>query len=88
LRRRFLSSQENRMDVVYIHRVYASILEAFALTTELSGQARRPFRAGEHAVHGEHGAATVTAGPLQRVVSQHVHQGIIGTKPFLFNHPR
>jgi hypothetical protein len=34
------------------------------LTTELSGQARRQFRAGEHAIYCEHGAATMTVGPL------------------------
>jgi hypothetical protein len=36
----------------------------------LSGLARRPFRAAEHAIHCEDGAATMTAGPLQRVVSR------------------
>ena len=31
------------------------------LTTELSGRIRRPLRAGEHAIHREHGAAAVVA---------------------------
>jgi hypothetical protein len=39
--------------------------------TELSGQARRPFRAGENAIYCERGAATMTAGPLQCVVRRH-----------------
>jgi len=42
------------------------------LTISLSGQAQRPFRAAEHAIHCEDGAASLTAGPLQRVVRQHV----------------
>ena len=41
------------------------------LTTELSGQARRPFRAAEHTIHCEDGAATIATGPLERVVSHH-----------------
>ena len=39
----------------------------------LSGQARCPFRTGEHAIHCEHGVAMMIAGPLQRVVSWHFH---------------
>ena len=42
------------------------------LTTELSGLAWHPFRAGEHAIHCEHGAATLFTGPLQRVFRQHL----------------
>jgi hypothetical protein len=44
------------------------------LTIELSGQAQRPFRAGEHAIYCEHGTAAMTAGPLQRIVRAHDHR--------------
>jgi hypothetical protein len=37
------------------------------LTTELSGRYETPFRTGEHAIYCEHGAATMTAGPLERI---------------------
>src|SRR3954466_15339274 len=38
--RRFLSSQENRIGMVYIHGSYASTRQGSALTTELSGRPR------------------------------------------------
>ena len=59
------------MGALYIHAAYASMCTAFARTIELSGLAQRPLRAGEHAIHGEHGAAAMTFGPLQRVVRLH-----------------
>src|SRR5947199_109539 len=41
------------------------------LTIELSGRPPPPLRIGEHAIHCEHDAPTMTHGLLQRVVRQH-----------------
>jgi hypothetical protein len=62
----------------FVLRQYAASLDGISscLTIELSGRARRPFRAGERAIHCEHGAARLTAGPLQRVVRLHAFSQI------------
>jgi hypothetical protein len=43
------------------------------LTIQLSGLARRRFRAAERAIYCEDGAATMTAGPLERIVRWRLH---------------
>src|ERR1700687_3160972 len=48
-----------------------TVIFACCLTTELSGRPPLPSRTGEHAIHWEHAAPTMTHGPLQRVVSRH-----------------
>ena len=46
--------------------------------------ARCPFRPGEHAIHGEHGADTMNHVPLQRVVMQPiaVHAELLSPFPY------
>ena len=58
---------------VYTFRICVN-LPAFALTTELSGLARTAFCTGPRTHPCAHGAATLIAGPLQRVVRHQLHR--------------
>jgi len=58
------------------------------LTITLSGLARRVFRAAEHAIHCEDGAATMTAGPLERIVRLHLtHRSLLSRSAMRVCHP-
>lgn len=62
---------------------FATVVLSCHLTIELSGQARRHFRTGPRTHTCAHGAATMLAGPLQRIVrSPQSHQKYHTFAPF------